>query len=472
MKAGRQSPIKRFLKRAPYNPEFYLFVVVFLCSAFFTEISYQTTNFRPRLLLAEAIVDRHTFVLDAYKERLIGDGSYYEGHYYSDKPLGSSLMMIPQYLLVGKPARFILSRMTSAHVTDRVSSGLVLVFSLPLYASLMFVALYRILGVLGLTRRRFLLTLTCYFGTLMFPFSTSGHGEMYTAPLILWGVYCLLKSRSNRDYLYAGLLLGFACLATYQAILIAASALMFFVLWRKGLASRILFALPVVLFLLVILAYNRTCFGSFLSFPTKYWMGGNPRTVILEVPILMKFADMLFLPWKGIFFYSPFLLLCIPGYRKLLKTQSLNVVSFLVFSFVFYFVFLAFNAGWYGGADFGFRYIVPVLPFLCIGAAAWMSRETRLSPIEMVLVVLSIAVCSFGAITDPHVVSTSKFPLVEYNLPYFISSATNNMVNHMLEKSIGFNVWPFRLATTMLFFGAIGLILLSYRRHEIAKLRN
>jgi hypothetical protein len=122
-----------------------------------------------------------------------------------------------------------------------------------------------------------------------------------------------------------------------------------------------------------------------------------------------------------------------------------------------FFLFLAFNKGWMGGADFGFRYIIPVLPFLCIGSAAWMS-EGRLTALSAVLVVASIAICGFGAITDPHVLTRGGIPLLNYNIPHFLEHGTENVINWFLYKVFGMHIWPLRLATTAVFLGGIALL--------------
>jgi hypothetical protein len=188
---------------------------------------------------------------------------------------------------------------------------------------------------------------------------------------------------------------------------------------------------------------------------------------------------MLFLPWKGIFFYSPYLLLAIPGcwllYWRLDRPTRGPVILLLAGSFLVYFLYLACNVGWFGGDDFGFRYIVPALPFLAIGAAAWLSRA-RPSGLEIALIVASVAICSFGALTDPEVPNSMMIgfevhrisaanPLLDYNLPLFLSLATNNVPNVVLEQLFGLDVWLLRLATTAVFLAALGGFLWRYRRH-------
>src|SRR5262249_27810441 len=49
--------------------------------------------------LARAIVTDHSTRIDAYQENT-GDKAFYHDHYYSDKPPGSSLLVVPTYVLL------------------------------------------------------------------------------------------------------------------------------------------------------------------------------------------------------------------------------------------------------------------------------------------------------------------------------------------------------------------------------------
>jgi len=250
--------------------------------------------------------------------------------------------------------------------------------------------------------------------------------------------------------------------------------------WReRQWRPLFLFSLPLLFFGLLTLLYNWAAFGSPFNFPMEYWVRGPSPTLTFEWPTLGKLAEMLFLPWKGAFFYSPYLLLAVPGFwllsRRLGQPAGGPVILLLAGSFLVYFLFLACDVGWFGGDDFGFRYLVPALPFLVIGAAAWLSRD-RLSGLEIALIVASVAICSFGALTDPEVPNSmmigfkidrisARNPLLDYNLPLFFSQATNNMLNVVLQQLFGLDVWLLRLATTAVFLAVLGGLLWRYHRH-------
>lgn len=454
----------KFHKAPPFNlfnrSERYIFVIVFLCSVFFSEIGYQTSNYSSRFFLTKAIVDHQTFRIDFHAPRFGSDWSLFRGHFFSDKPPGSSLMMIPQYILLGKPAEFVVSIFEPEELwKERIVAWVVQISSLSLYTAMAFVGLYRLFGLLGLEKHRFSLTLLSYFGTLMFLYSTVGTGEMFTVPLVVWGLVFLLKEpRSRTNLLCSGLFFGLGCLTTNQVIFFAFPASILVLFQRRKHPQDILyFAAPLMLFWGLIFLYNWINFDSILAFPVKYWRGGaNTRVVWLEFPSPSKVLRILFLPSEGIFFYSPFLVLSIPGYRKLLKNRPPEIAFFLVSCFLLYFFFLASLEG-AKGAAFGSRYIVPALPFLCIGAATWLSERKKLTPAEITLLILSICFCSAGAFFG-----FSK-ELLDYNVPFLLSIPVENFITSFFLRNFGITHWLLRAASTTAFFGLIGAILLKYQ---------
>ena len=347
---------------------------------------------------------------------------------------------------------------------ERFVAWVVQISSVSLYSALAIVGLYRIFCSLGFEKRSFSLALLSFFGTLMFPYSTVGTGEMFTAPLVVWALFFLLKNnRSKKDLVYSGLFFGLGCLTTNQIVFLAATATAL-VAWqhRRRPMDVLYFICPVIAFSGLMLLYNWINFDSFLSFPVNFWRGrGNARNLWFEIPSLMKVLDFFFLPSKGIFLYSPFLVFSIPGFKRLLKKQPTSTVFFLVSSLLVYILFfltLVFTdeEGPSGGHGFGFRYIVPVLPFLCIGAAAWMV-ERKLTPAEIILVILSICICSAGAVFG------YRTSLLDYDISFLLSVPSNNFICYFLKRRFGIDSWLLRLFTTFILFGCVGAILLKYR---------
>jgi hypothetical protein len=246
--------------------------------------------------------------------------------------------------------------------------------------------------------------------------------------------------------------------------------------YKLQITNLLLFLLPPFVFALITMAYTWLLFDHPLHFPQQYWVQGDPQVILFGLPPLTKVLDMLILPTKGIFFYAPFLLLALPGllyiYHNLAGDKSYRQSLTLLFggSFLAYLIFYFFNLGWSGGADYGWRYIVIATPFLAIPAALWIDKQSFRplnwkSALALLLISLSIAICTFGAVTNPEVPTGVQNPVFTYNWPLFIEEATNNLPNQLLDQFLDVTFWPLRLGTTLLFFAALAFFL----RHKIVE---
>ncbi|MDW8067544.1 MAG: hypothetical protein RML46_01375 [Anaerolineae bacterium] len=119
--------------------------------------------------------------------------------------------------------------------------------------------------------------------------------------------------------------------------------------WTGGLGGL---SIP----LLVMFTYNTMRFGSPLD--TGYRLSSSD----LQSP-LMGIIGLLFTPARGLFVYSPILLLAVPGYilgwRKHRTDFALSLALFGALG-LFYGAWVI----WHGGWSWGPRYLVPILPLL------------------------------------------------------------------------------------------------------------
>src|SRR4051812_27733275 len=67
-------------------------VVLFASYAYFYQAGGWNQN--SRFAMVRAILERHTLQIDAYQLHT-GDRAFHDGHYYSDKAPGQSLMALP-----------------------------------------------------------------------------------------------------------------------------------------------------------------------------------------------------------------------------------------------------------------------------------------------------------------------------------------------------------------------------------------
>src|SRR5919202_2991899 len=77
--------------------EIILVLLLCLCYSLFRQIPAWNEYSRYDMVLA--LVDHHTTQIDRYHENT-GDEAFFNGHYYSDKAPGSSLLAVPTYALL------------------------------------------------------------------------------------------------------------------------------------------------------------------------------------------------------------------------------------------------------------------------------------------------------------------------------------------------------------------------------------
>jgi len=74
---------------------------------------------------------------------------------------------------------------------------------------------------------------------------------------------------------------------------------------------------------------------------------------------------LLFYPYRGLFFYSPILLLSIPGLFFMLKKYKAETIL-IILALVLFLSIISMRRNWWGGYCFGNRYLLPVVPFLSL----------------------------------------------------------------------------------------------------------
>jgi hypothetical protein len=394
----------------------------------------------PRIELTEAMVDHGHFYIDdanahepvvdvagplsvdAHGKVLLGDP---HGHVYSNKAPGQSFLGIPFYLLAKLWARAHgRAQPTAAEITFalRVGTG-----ALP---SLLFLPLlWALLGLLfpgeeTVASRR--IALCAYaLGTMALQYSIL----LYSHQLSAVGVgsayaLCALRARGRgRDWWVAaaGFLASFATACDYQAAFVAAPVFVYALVTVKSRAKTAAWfaagGLPPAVLLLY---YHTACFGrpwrtaysytlAFMHFHEQGFLG-------LRGPAWVAFKGSLWAPDNGLFFFSPFLLLAIPGLVLMLRksrgpsNRADGVLSLWVLAFFVYFV--SSIAMWRGGWEIGPRYVTVALPFLCAPVVALLeaAREARVGRgLAVGLCLASIAI---------YVTACSTFPLYQDDAGY------------------------------------------------------
>jgi len=183
----------------------------------------ELANADSHIALARAIVDDHTLRIDRYAIGL-ADRSAYQGHFYTDKAPGLSLLAVPAYALLRlllphpffAPSLFFVVRYLLTVVVDGLPSAL--------FVGLLYPFLATMIG-----RRRAAL-LACGYGLGTMAWALSALLFSHTiAAMFVFGAFILLypvatghRPASPWRWAAAGALCGLAVLCEYPAALVAA----------------------------------------------------------------------------------------------------------------------------------------------------------------------------------------------------------------------------------------------------------
>ncbi len=365
--------------RRLFHLELTAFILVWFACVFFSDIAFDT-NFASRYYLTKAMMEDGTVEITPYIETVGMDKAKYRNRYFSDKPVGSSLIIIPQYILTEAIAYDVISPLfeLSAAGKDCIHGFLIRVFSSCLFSAFAVILYARLLSRFLDERFSLFASLTFFLTTIVFPHSTLGTGEPFCLVFILAAFHSLFPWRNRGEKPHAaGLYFAAAALVVNQTLIIAVGAFLYLLIRRKY-RKIVPFAVPLSVAVFFILLYNRLVFNGWTAFPAKFWDPGNDLlllTVKFDLPHWKRLYEMLFSEFRGLFFFSPFLIMAAFGIPKVLKRHKPEGAALLI-SFFCYFGFYLFNAGWFGGWDFGWRYIIPALPFL--GVFAWFDYKKNI----------------------------------------------------------------------------------------------
>ncbi len=201
---------------------------------------------------------------------------------------------------------------------------------------------------------------------------------------------------------------------------------------KRGLTSALAYVLGALPPLVALLAYNKICFGSFMTISiaeedARFLQPGAVMGVFHR-PSLEAFYGITVSPYRGFFYFSPVLIMALGGaviwLRSILDKRAdgdadrdpasaTTLAIIVILSAVFFGFNVMFN-GWEGGFGIGGRYLVPLIP---LWGLAMLYCRSWLRPALVVLAVLSFAINFAATAVDPQPSATIPRPLTQYILP-------------------------------------------------------
>jgi hypothetical protein len=428
-----------------------LAVIVLACYAYFFP-RWADWNQNSRFDLVQAVVVDGTLAIDRYVANT-GDYAYYGGHYYSDKAPGTALLGIPIYALFralvpyslmehlgtgalqNQAVSATLKEMGTGLLPEKLYASVGLAFTtlvvIAVPSMLLGLLVYWMAGSFGLTiRQRLVGTLAYCLGTSAFPYANNFVGHQLAAFLLFGAfaaLYAMRRGFLQRGWLVGvGFLLGYAAITEYPTVLIGAILGLYALLTLgRPIDAFARLALGAVPPLVALGLYDMAVFGTPLPVGYAYstlWTDAHQTGFMsLTYPHLSALWGITFGVHRGLFFLSPFLLLSVLGYRRLLEMRSCRAEFWvLLLAPAVFFLFNASSAMWQGGFAVGPRYLVPALPFLALPAAlgladAW--RRSWLRPVVVAAVGWSFFAVWAETIGGQSFPDYTRNPLLDFSIP-------------------------------------------------------
>jgi hypothetical protein len=383
-----------------------LFVLAFVPYCYF--YGGWGANQEVNFALTRAIVEARTFQVDDFTAHEGDIAAGAGGHIYSNKPPGLSILGAVPYKIQRAVERRAHITFRDYWRTNRMFTTIAICGACgALIAPVLYLYGRRMLGV-----RRWnaaLAAIAIAFGTLVLPYSTMFFAHVPSALFLLLAL-TLLRSRPFWGGLAAGI-------STSCFFLSAPAALVLVVLaWRYAPRKAAIFVAGGVPIAIALAIDQWICFGSPFILPLQRSSSYTNQGLLFGVFGRIDWAHVwaILVPeYRGLLFCSPILLLALYGGALMFRRFRAELIAIAAIAVIFILVIGSFN-GWHGGAAFGPRYLVTIIPLLGIPMmfAADRARWAWLA-IGVVSFAINLAATAVDPMPEPEVVK----PLTGYIAP-------------------------------------------------------
>jgi len=386
-----------------------VFAIVLVSCAYFVQGGGMNEN--SRYALVRAIVEDHSFRIDRFHTSTI-DRAQFEGHWYSDKAPGLSLLAALPYALGAR-----IAQPSDEVEPSPLALHLVTIATCALATATAAVVLLHLLVGLGVTTLVALLAVFGWvLGTNAFAYATLFYAHQLAASLLVLavaGIRAAGREAAPRWYAFgAGCATGLAVISEYP-VAVLALGLGCYGLATLGVRRMLPFVLGALIPVLLLCAYNTSCFGDplhlgYQSLADQAFADAIASDFLgFSAPRLGIIGELLVFEYRGLLPLSPFLVLAAPGMWWMIRDRALRPIGILcATAFAGFVLLMSGYHFWSGGAAMGPRYLIPVLPFAIVPVAVAIDRLRALAPklaiaAAVTLVAGSIAICTMCVAVKP-----------------------------------------------------------------------
>ena len=268
-------------------------------------------------------------------------------------------------------------------------------------------AVYVFATALGFLSVRMALIIACAYGLGTDVWSMSSQSLWQHGPnelFLAMGVFHL--TRINQGAWHAGMCGLANAAATWcrptGALVVIVVGVYLAIANRRALAAYMLSGLPLAI---ALVWYNWQYLGAPLRFgQTDIEALALAKTgdgAIWQTPLWQGAAGLLVSPSRGLFVFSPFLILALPGMWLVCRRSEYRVLRPLVVAIVLIWCVEFKHFDWWGGWSYGYRHIVdtmPLLTLMLVPILPWLLRRRVWAGVFILLLIWSIGVQALGAL--------------------------------------------------------------------------
>lgn len=389
-----------------------------MCWLVFASAHYEEPgwNVNSRFALTRAIVERGSFIVDGLvngegRDYYTEDRAFYEGHYYSDKIIGVSLLGVPARGMVRLVE--IATGWAPSVATVRYWTT---VGSISVCAALAATVIASLLLALGATAgQALLLTVAASFGTMLWGYSALFYSYVPAILFALTAYNVLLRARlaggvGPLAMALAGVAIGASLLCEYTLGIVAAALGVYAIVHGRPRWGVVYYGLAALAVLSVFAVYTLICFDEmcipYKHLENKQFLEGMSEGVQgIEGFRLSTLYYITIHPYRGVFWLSPFLLLSLVAVVRMgVESRRFRIDAFMIGAI--FLGYVAFNSSyymWWGGWSMGPRHLIPGLPLMVL-PLLWLLRWNRVwAWATRALVMASVCLVAVPTLVDPQV---------------------------------------------------------------------